>query len=119
MNTAVASHRDDLRCDHFNGSRSSRRQVKYSILYKVRGLKRRDVCFGSLADKRADQGCPLYPQKRTCSSSASMSAMCQKQTSGIRGRQRLAGGSRLLAVLHEMTNDCSQHLWSFPCDVLE
>ena len=37
MNTAVrlaASHRDDLRCDHFNSSRSSRRQVKYSILHK-------------------------------------------------------------------------------------
>ena len=37
MFTAVplaASHRDDLRCDHFNSSRSSRRQVKYSILHK-------------------------------------------------------------------------------------
>ena len=37
MNTAVrlaASHRDDLRCDHFNSSRSSRRQVKYPILHK-------------------------------------------------------------------------------------
>src|SRR6516162_7044853 len=26
-------------------------------------------------------GCPLYPQKRTCSASASMSAKCQKRTS--------------------------------------
>src|SRR6478735_10039483 len=37
MNTAVrltASHRDDLRCNHFNSSRSARRQVKYSILHK-------------------------------------------------------------------------------------
>ena len=37
MITAVclaASHRDDLRCDHFNSSSSSRRQVKYSILHK-------------------------------------------------------------------------------------
>ena len=23
------------------------------------------------------------------------------------------------AVLHKFANDCSQHLWSFPCDVLE
>ena len=23
------------------------------------------------------------------------------------------------AVLHKMANDCSQHLWSFSCDVLE
>jgi hypothetical protein len=30
----AASHRDDLRCNHFNSSRSSRRQVKYSILHK-------------------------------------------------------------------------------------
>ena len=37
MNTAVrlaASHRDDLRCNHFNSSGSSRRQVKYSIIHK-------------------------------------------------------------------------------------
>src|SRR5262249_27995716 len=27
-----------------------------------------------------DAGCPLYPQKRTCSASASMSAKCQKRT---------------------------------------
>jgi hypothetical protein len=41
----------------------------------------RDVRYGSLADiGEGYQGCPLYPQKRTCSSSASMSAMCQKQT---------------------------------------
>jgi hypothetical protein len=26
---------------------------------------------------------------------------------------------RLLAVLNKMANDCSQHLWSFPRDVLE
>jgi hypothetical protein len=25
----------------------------------------------------------------------------------------------VLAVLHKMANDCSQHLWFFPCDVLE
>jgi hypothetical protein len=36
-----------------------------------------NVRFGSLADiGEGYQGCPLYPQKRTCSSSASMSAMC-------------------------------------------
>src|SRR6476646_11533542 len=31
---------------------------------------------------REDQRCPLYPQKQTCSSSASMSAKCQKRTRG-------------------------------------
>jgi hypothetical protein len=40
-----------------------------------------DVRYGSLADfGEGYQGCPLYPQRRTCSSSASMSAMCQKRT---------------------------------------
>jgi hypothetical protein len=37
VNTAVrlaASHRDDLRCNHFNSSRSPRRQVKHSIIHK-------------------------------------------------------------------------------------
>ena len=37
----------------------------------------RDVGFGSLADIRErTRGCPLYPQKQTCSSSASTSAKC-------------------------------------------
>jgi hypothetical protein len=37
-----------------------------------------NVRFGSLADiGEGYQACPLYPQKRTCSSSATMSAMCQ------------------------------------------
>jgi hypothetical protein len=37
-----------------------------------------NVRFGSLADiGEACQGCPLYPQKQTCSWSASMSAKCQ------------------------------------------
>ena len=41
------------------------------------GPRGADVCYGSLADiGEGYQGCPLYPQKRTCSSSASMSAMC-------------------------------------------
>jgi hypothetical protein len=36
-----------------------------------------NVRYGSLADiGEGYQGCPLYPQKRTCSSSASMSDMC-------------------------------------------
>ena len=41
----------------------------------------RDVRYGSLADIGEEyQGCPLYPRKRTCSSSGSMSAMCHKRT---------------------------------------
>jgi hypothetical protein len=36
--------------------------------------------FGSLADIReSGRECPLYPQKRTCSSSVSMSAKCHKR----------------------------------------
>jgi hypothetical protein len=34
-------------------------------------------------------------------------------------KRTFISGERLLAVLHKMANDCSQHLWSFPCDVLE
>ena len=36
-----------------------------------------NIRFGSLADiGEGYQGCPLYPQKGTCLSLASMSAMC-------------------------------------------
>jgi hypothetical protein len=36
-----------------------------------------------------------------------------------KGRQRLSGGSRLLAVLHKMANDWLATRLVFPCDVLE
>ena len=40
-----------------------------------------NVRYGSLADiAKAHPGCLLYPQKQTCSSSASMSAKCHKPT---------------------------------------
>src|SRR6476619_7783229 len=41
------------------------------------------------------------------------------QLPGHKERTLLARGFGALAVLHKMANDCSQHRWSFPCDVLE
>ena len=55
--------------------------LKNATASKYFGLS--NVRYGSLADiGERIQGCPLYPQKRTYSSSASMSAMCQKRTLG-------------------------------------
>ena len=80
----------DCQSDTTAVEQSARVRGSHARLNDLRGFlwgQVETVRFGSLADiGEGFQGYPLFPQKRTCSSSASMSAMCQKRTSIIKKR---------------------------------